>query len=371
MKTQFPTLYKKHTSGKISSWDISVEERNVPTIVITTGYIDGQKTTTERSVPEGVNIGKSNEKTALEYACFQANARWKKKVEEGSSPDINKLDQMPTPMLAKPFDYSSTTMPCYVQPKFNGIRCTIYRHLGDDRFLSRKLKEFTTLEFMRQEIETMFGDYSPDGEIYIHGLPLQDIVSLLKREQADTSKLKYVVYDLAIPDYPFSKRSEILTNLYKNYTSIYDAPQHIEIAPTDKAETLDDIQCLYNKWIKLGYEGAIIRNPDGQYHFNNRNSDLMKYKGFKDSEFKIIGYKVEKYFDKAHLVFRNLVIWICETPAGDVFNVRPLGTASQRETYYRDADLYIGKYLTVRYLELSKKGVPIGNPVGLAIRDYE
>lgn len=364
------TLYKKSKNGKVTQWEIKVVEKEHPTLVMTSGYVDGQKTITERTIAKGTNVGRANEKTPWENACFQAQARWTKKQEEGFSTDINNLKTLPTPMLAKAFDASEVEFPCYVQPKFNGIRCTMYRHLGDPRFLSRALKEFTTLEFMRDEVN-MFINYSPDGEIYLHGTPLQDIVSLLKRKQEGTEFLKYVIYDLAIPDKTFEQRLKILQWVFENETKLYGHPNHIELAPTYKVDCLEDIQYLYKKLTKEGYEGVIIRNPNAPYRFSDRTSDLMKYKDFKDAEFKIVGFETERYFDKSAKVYRNLVVWVCANEMGEQFNVRPVGNAIEREQIHSHAEDYIGKNLTVRYLELSKKGVPIGNPVGLAIRDYE
>ena len=381
---QLPTLYKKQKSGKISEWSVVVEtdSEGVPTIVRTSGFTDGKKTVTKKVVKKGTNKGKANEKSPLEYAQFLANAYWKKQKEDNYFESLddagNEEKVVLYPMLAQPYDPEKASFPSVIQPKLNGVRCTMYRHLGDNKFLSRKGKEFTTLEFMKKEVIDIFGEYSPDGEIFMYQKPLQEIVSLLKRKQEDTTKLNYVVYDLAIPNVAYVERKKTLEKLFRSYVESGNKLQYVRLCPSAFARTDEDVQSLQRQYVEQGYEGVVIRNPFSEYKFGERTYDLMKLKNFQDKEFEIVGYEAERYYDKLKNVFKDIVIWKCRADNGKEFNVRPVGTVAMKAAMYQKGSEYIGKKLTVKYLELSNEGIPVGNPVGSfatplgeAVRDYE
>ena len=133
---------------------------------------------------------------------------------------------------------------------------------------------------------------------------------------------------------------------------------------TEECQSDEEIKTFHKKYIKLGYEGVIIRNKNGLYKEKNRSNDLLKYKEFVDDEFEIVDYKCGTGQDA------NAVIWICKTKDEKIFNARPEGTLEERRKFYRYGKQYIGKLLTVRYQNLSKDGIP-RFPVGVTIRDYE
>ena len=62
--------------------------------------------------------------------------------------------------------------------------------------------------------------------------------------------------------------------------------------------------------------------------------------------------------------------WVCVTPSGNEFTVRPEGTREIRREMFKNGSSYIGKMLTVKFQNLTDLGVP-RFPVGIAFRDYE
>lgn len=385
---EWSVLYKKSKSKdaktkehKILKWQVIVEldeESGFPCIKTISGFVGGKDNISKRLVKKGTNVGRSNERTAMQQAEFVANRAWNAKVnEEKFVEDINDVHNVINdisstfPMLAHKFDKSRVTFPCYVQPKLNGVRCVAYRSLGDERLLSRKSKEFVAIHHMKDEIAAIFGNYSPDGELYLHGVPLQTIVSWVKREQVDTMKLKYVVYDIVEPNMIYAERRDKIRELFAEYTKNYGEPLYCECLESTYISSMTELEEMYDIYINRGYEGLIYRSQNGLYKLNERVFNLMKYKNFVDSEFEIVDGIPEKYYDKLNKKFRELVIWVCKTESGRTFHVRPLGSADEKEKQYIERDRYIGKKLTIRYLELSTEGVPTGNPVGIAVRDYE
>ena len=118
----------------------------------------------------------------------------------------------------------------------------------------------------------------------------------------------------------------------------------------------------FSKWVSEGYEGIMLRNTFGMYLVNHRSHDLQKYKEFLEDEYVIVGFKEADGRDK------GTIIWICMTPEGREFSVRPRGSLEMRRDWFENGSKYIGKKLTVIYQELSEMNVP-RFPVGKAIRD--
>jgi DNA ligase-1 len=95
----------------------------------------------------------------------------------------------------------------------------------------------------------------------------------------------------------------------------------------------------------------MLRNKNGPY-VNNRSHDLQKYKEFEEDEFVIVGFKEANGRDS------GTVIWNCATKTGDTFDCRPIGSIEHRRELFQNAESNIGKMLTIKYQELSEKGIP-------------
>ena len=81
-----------------------------------------------------------------------------------------------------------------------------------------------------------------------------------------------------------------------------------------------------------------------------------------DEEFKIIGFHEGTGDEK------GLVIWDCITKDEKTFAVRPKGTFESRNKLFLEANLHIGKLLTVIFQEYSNDGIP-RFPIGKGIRE--
>jgi hypothetical protein len=133
---------------------------------------------------------------------------------------------------------------------------------------------------------------------------------------------------------------------------------------TYEAKTEEEVYKLQSQFLEEGYEGAIVREMDGEYRFGNRSNKLLKVKNFMDKEYTIMD------FTTGVGRFEGCCIWICETKDGQPFKVVPQGTMEERQEAYLDADENIGRMLKVKYFELTDDGIP-RFPVGLGIRLLE
>lgn len=354
---KFDKLYAISSNGKIKTWEIEADGN---TMIIRNGYEDG-KIAKQTKIIKGKSIGRSNETSDNEQCILECKSKWQKKIDEQYTPDKDNIkayadQEIKLPMLALDFHKRKHDIifPALAQPKLNGVRCI----KQNGKFMSRKGKEFTTLDHLEPEVKSILIN-TPDGEIYIHGMSFQGIVRRLKKDRGtETDKLQYWIYDQINEDV-FDKRTEDIKNKFKNFKGI-----KLVYVPTVEVKDEKELKALHDKWVKEGFEGAIVRNKKGLYKVKHRSKDLQKYKEFVDKEFIIVGGHEGSGPDAGTVVFE------VKTKSGKVFSVRPKGTREERTEWLSDIKNIIGKELTVRYQNLSEDGIPIF-PVGVAIRDYE
>ena len=369
LATVWPVLYGESRTGKIKQWQISVLSEEPVLLRVAHGQKGGALTVTDKKITKGKNVGRSNETTPYEQACSDAASKFRKKTEKGYVEDEANITEVRLPMLAKVFDVFKKfiTYPAFSQPKLNGVRCWPTRiSLTEIEYTSREGKKYTTLDHLTPSLLKLLDvGETWDGEIYKHGWDLQDIVAAVKKYRPGvTEKLELWVYDVVDTESDFEER-------YKKYDNKIDAKSYDEIdAPINSVEAIqihneEDVYNAHNEYVGDGFEGAIIRNKLGGYTLKHRCKNLQKYKVFMDDEFEIVGGYEGTGTAEGHVTF------ICKTKEGKEFGVVPKGTFEYRAHLWKTLDKQIGKMLTVRFLEYSKDNLPIGNTVGIAIRDYE
>jgi len=262
-----------------------------------------------------------------------------KKIKQGyheGTPD-------PCAMLAHEWNKENLKFPVYVQPKLDGIRCLVYQKEGQWVFQSRNHTVFQPFPHLEKELPT---GYIFDGELYRHGLDFQTITSIVrKKNHPDLSQLQYHVYD-KIDEGTFDER----------YKSLFSLP--IMLTETKLAHSIDDLENYHDQCVERGYEGIMIRSPNGLYR-QTRSKDLLKYKKFKTEEYQVVGHTVGKGD-----------IAILECKAGDrTFGVMMKSTLEEKREMLEHIQDYYGKWLTVKYQELSKDGIP-RFPVGIGWRMF-
>jgi len=408
VRKRFPELYDKAKNGKIKVWKIWVETYPMfddALIRWESGYKDGEMTLHHKEITTGKNIGKANETTCYQQAVKEAEAKWQKKVDKGMVEDESKIGNIVNyfPMLAKTA-YSPTspdvvigkekitTLPSTVllQPKLNGVRCTVVKKKNIVKLYSRLAKDYTkVLLTLSKHLKIYMNENAIwDGELYVHGWNFKRIIEAVKQDKSTKwrKKIRYYIKKRQWDDVHWWMETRNDTQLIQFHR--YDLPssnksnekraEDMKYLPTTpfifQVETLkykgtwENIKFRHDYWVKAGYEGIIIRNPDAMYMWNHRDKCLLKYKEFIDEEFEIVGYKEGTGSHK------GAVCWTCRGRSADgrdiYFDCNPRGELGSRRRMFKRAKTYIGKMLTVRYQERSVDGVPIF-PVGIGVRDYE
>lgn len=359
------TLYKRTKDGGIQQWDIRVENNSDGTakIIVTHGRADGQKQVETETISEGKNAGRKNSTSPQEQAVKEAEARWTKKRDRehyGLTVEESDMKISLAPMLAhvyedhaKKIDWSSGLV--MAQPKFNGHRCLAFRDYNYNvQLFSRKGDPIESCPHIIEQLKLIMPNNSIfDGELYIHGRPLNKLASLIRRMQEDSANLCYIVYDTVKKDQPFHTRLlELAGRFY--VPNIRDCT-HLHLARTETVKSEDAAFKFRQQCLENGYEGAMLRHGNYTYESGKPSHGLLKMKIFRDAEFTIIDAK------KGRGKFEGMAIFVCQTESGSTFEVTAPGTHEQKRACWANRQQFIGKQLTVKFENFSatENAVPI------------
>lgn len=314
--------------------------------------IDGGQLIEETTVCTSKNVGRANATSPEQQAETEGLALWTKKLDrDGYKQDLADETKFIAPMLARDYSKLAHQVPdqlLFMSPKLDGARC-IWNPVRKV-LTSRKgiVYHVPDVQLALQEV-----DETLDGELYLHGYPLNEIISGIKKWNWMTPRLEYHVFDL-VDSTPFDIRDSNLKFIIRQINNV--RIKHVEQVVRDKSH----IQELHNMYVQQGYEGLMIRVPEHPYEVGERSKSLYKFKEFKDAEFPIIGVEPDK---------DGGAILVCHNHGAE-FRVRCRGTDEYRAHLLDTKDKLIGKYVSVRYQGITPFGVP-QFPVGVAIRDYE
>jgi DNA ligase-1 len=378
--TVWPQLYAKASTGKIKTWQIAVtdgDEDGTAIIWTNHGYVDGKMQLKPKPIKSGKNIGKKNETTAYKQACLEAISSQKKKIEQKKYiTEIPTDDNTPDiwlPMLAKKYK-GNNEYPCMVQKKLNGVR-SLNKKIDESTIdiRSRKFKSYNkTMRHLHEPIrELLQVDQYFDGELYRYGWTFQQILRRVKKLREDSNQVQLWVYDIADESMVCEDRIALYNQI------IPDNHPNIIKVETEIANNEDELEEIHQRNVGLGFEGSIIRFFGKKYRFDYRSPYLLKKKDFIDKEFVIVGSEVELIAElnesTGQIQEYEAAVFVFDLGdgSGRTFSARPRGTVEDRVRWHRDIGNIIGKEMTVRFLEYSEDGIPHGNTVGVAFRDYE
>lgn len=384
------TLISRDSKGKIRVVEIRYqwEEDYKGFVIRRYTYQYGGKVTTQ---PEIVITKGKSKRTVSEQARLEYNSHIKKYQDKGykllekeiskySLEDLNSLLPVETtdsngivkPMLAKDFNKvanSALEKKWFASRKIDGVRCLMYYKDGEVHTASRGGQDYdaSTVHITHHPVMIQFFEAHPniilDGELYVHGRPLQYISGLARLETDVYSKceeLEYWIYDIVDPKLIFKDRLSILEDTITPYFENSDIKvimvEHVE------CEGWTEIKNLHDKYVAEGFEGVVIRNPDKPYGINKRTNDMIKVKMYKDAEFEITGIS-EGLRDED-------MCFTCVTEKGIEFKAKPMGSRELKQVYRNDINNIIGKMATVKFFYYSEDGCPL-QPVLKCIRDYE
>lgn len=396
----YKELFARNSSNEIKIWTIAVDEyQGIGRISIHYGMLKNRFNGTLihkiDPIKVGKNLGKANATTPYEQAISEANSRIAKMKKLGykDAEDLRLLPEECTnealdvvlpyfntdnngniiPMKCQP--YLKTVKrkgvetevvrlqkyPLFAQPKFNGVRAFIDK---DFRIFSKKGLEYTILDHIVADLRDAYFEYEGlelilDGELYIPGEILSNIVSGVRTRNMFTEAVKFYCFDIAIPNMSQEARDHIRRSVIPDLTLLGN------VINVKSQFIRNEIQAdeYFNWCIENKFEGTIYRDPDAEYGFGKRPQYITKRKKYIELEFTIVEViPMEKE--------PTLGMFVCITKEGKTFTVVPEGTKTTKTEYLINKNNYIGKLLTCQFYEWTVNNVPF-HAKGIAIRDYE
>lgn len=404
------TLYKRDKSGKVRQWEIHNDDISYWTV---SGiYPSGKKTVTKPTYVEQKNVGKANETSLEQQVELEVKAKVQYQLDHGFTYEIPSEEKQFAVSLADKYvdrlEKGKLDFPYVVEPKLDGVRC--YIKMVDDKVTmwSRGNKEFKSVPHLAENrfIIEFFKEYPDailDGELYNHSLKndFNKIVSLVKKTKptdADLEESKQIVeYHCFDSYYPSEPELNYVQRKVKVGEIISDI-RGTDVLFNETVVSCEEVKVVglffiqqksnneYGWWLnvvqteekadeylesqlKAGYEGIMLKKFDVPYFFG-RSFDMLKYKRFKDAEFKIVGIEDGKGNKKG-----KATAVICVGDNGTEFKAGVTGTEEYAAEMFANKETFIGKIATIKYQELTpvkdgNGGVPrFGKMV--SVRDYE
>jgi len=346
-------LYKKDTKGNpriLNMWtegDLLVQE---------TGLVDGKKVT-NKSLCKPKNTGKKNATTGPEQAIKEMESKFTKKLREGYFLTLSEAMnvQVTKPMLAKSYKDHADKIDwtnCHIQPKLDGMRAILRSDLPINRLFSRTNKEIDTMDHITKDLSNM--TYLIDGELYAAGQSFQDNMKLIKKYRpGETEDVKWYVYDL-VSDDPFIKRYEILQDLVSTLDKT-NKDHNLQLVPTYKVTTFDEVLKYHAKFLEQGYEGTMIRHGDSSYKLNGKSDSLLKFKDFIDRTATLLDIIPE---ERRPTMGKALCNMINDEGNTVEFTASFKASHEERADYLKNKEDYIGETVELRFFEWTLDGIP-------------
>ena len=352
MINKMTTLYKRNNKGIPIEWNIKCDNNFM---IVTHGLVSGNKFAqripiTAKTKNEVESRIKAKRKEGYKELSELKDSGISQEVFDSSNIHT-KLQYLTTylpkysttsegfvlPMLAKVLKNNKPFEKCNMflgQYKINGLRCiigaknnpmdmfnsiylTYYSREGEDWTVKMSwMNDIIISKLDKNLIEAMVEEgVCLDGELYLPGYSINDINSFVKNTNLKQHYLlQYWFYDLCYENITANNRMNIIDKWCDKNSKINIKTKEDHLNNKNNFVILcNEFVCNYdeavitrNKYINLGFEGLIIRNPNSEYQFDKRNQAMFKFKKVDDGKFIIVDITSEhKRKDLPLFVLRN------------------------------------------------------------------
>lgn len=174
-------------------------------------------------------------------------------------------------------------------PKIDGFRCVLDEHPKTSR-----LARFPNEHFHSKMQSLLPGGHLLDSEVVVgrkRGKGVLQRTSSGLTSRAGTPDFKLWVFDLFradLRDTEFHRRYEMAGQLVKEL----DHPR-VRLLKSYHIQDQWDLEAYLDNCLMQGYEGIILRSPDGRYKEGKstlREQHMLKVKPFEDAEGRVVGW---------------------------------------------------------------------------------
>jgi DNA ligase-1 len=289
-------------------------------------------------------------------------------------------------------DLSTLSYPLLASTKLDGIRCIFYK----GQILSRSLKQIQNKQ-LRERFEVIRAytekwNLILDGEIYSPKLTFQEITHFVMTQDLEDEvlpeDLKFYCFDCIFEE-RFDSKFTIRLNNAEAECKLF--PNEIVFVEHWTVYGEEEVQQVFDKVLLKGYEGLILRDPNGKYKFGRgtiKEGLIYKVKPFVTFDAKITGVEqstevnedaekktnelgrsvTSKKIGDRHLIEKASAFWV--DYEGKPLKVILAMTDPEKVAVWANRASLIGKTIEYKGMKIGMKdgGVP-RHPVYLRMRD--
>ena len=275
-------------------------------------------------------------------------------------------------------DLDNLQYPIIASAKLDGIRCLI----KDGIALSRTLKPIPN-----KSIQTWAKKYADklegmDGELIV-GDPASSTVyrdtNSFVMSHDKEGEFWYYQFDYWNVDAPYSKRIG---------NALIPIPENVVFFGYKTVHSKEELLKYEETVLNVGYEGLILRNPNGKYKYGRctiKEANAFKLKRFEDAEAVIIGFEEEMHNGNDAEVNElgrtkrstkqsglygkgTLGAFICKTDNGTEFKIGSGFDGSDRIRFWENQSALLGCIVKYKHFPIGVKDKP-RHPIFLGFRD--
>ena len=264
---------------------------------------------------------------------------------------------------------SNLRFPLLASPKIDGFRMIVIDGVPYSRNL-KPIRNKQIREFFTDENYSGF-----DGEL-ISGDPTGDV---FERSSSDLttedsiSDFYFMVFDTHHgPERPFVERhNEVIARV--------QGMNRVKIVEHKAIHTLEELEAYEEEVLNMGYEGVMLRHPDGAYKLGRstfKEHTLLKIKRFHQEEGEIVGFEermenqneatvnelgyTERSSHKDNMVGRGDLgsLMVRDLKTGVEFTVGTGFSDALRKEIWENKAQWLGKTITFKFLRYGPKGKP-------------
>lgn len=272
----------------------------------------------------------------------------------------------PKPMLAVPVENAKLRYPCFCQPKLNGERAIFYQGWLYSR-TGKRFKQCVIPHILKDLCDQFINHRNLliDGELYCHGLSLQQIGSICRvnrtTQHPDYKRIQFHIFDAAhVIEIAGGQRLDFFKR-YNQFITYFKQTDSLKLVPLYEVLDSKHADDMYDTFITQGYEGIMYRLQPCYYNKGSRSTDLIKRKKFDTCRALVVDVFEGKRTLRGSKYLGKLGGVVCEAIITDKkvrFRVGSGFDDRQRETFWNDKSLILGKHLEVQYQYLNASGIP-------------
>lgn len=255
-------------------------------------------------------------------------------------------------MLASPLEekrFDRWSKPVVGQPKMDGERCKAYYEEGIGwRLFTSEARELVMFPHIETALEEQLGEISSgvDGELYKEGWSWNQIHSVVGRSQnvhEDAEQLEYWIFDFHDGRIQVERLLDLLDlNLEWPLVRV----------PVFMVWKFDEALELGMALNREGYEGIVLRKPDGYYDTRGR-TQMMKFKPRKTDDYRIVDVQEEVSKDGEPKGSLGALICTSNEEEGGTFRVGTGFTQLDRRLLWAQRETLPGRFVRVHYQHLT------------------